>query len=151
MHYFLQKKWSSSNPKCEFCHLCASHPHKSTVCLLQVSSALLQATSLQKTCFIFSILLHRKPFILVKSYNLNSRTLPMQCSSLEANTEKQSLHLTSSRVLLRSGNKSLVLLAELCTQSLLFFPRAATSAVLRNQCWRPVPESENSRHMQIQQ
>ena len=38
-------------------------------------------------------------FILVKSYNLHSRVLLMQCSSLEANTEKQSLHLNSSGVL----------------------------------------------------
>lgn len=132
MNHFLQNKWRFSNPKIYFCNLFASHPQKQTGCLLQASCALYTINKSAENMPDFSIPLHRKHFILVKSYNLNGRTLPMQCSSLEANTEKQSLHLTSSSVLLRSGNKSLVLLAEICAQSLLFFPRAAPAAVLRN-------------------
>lgn len=63
-----------------------------------------------------------KHFILVKSYNLNGQTLPMQCCSLEANTEKQSLHLQSSRVLQRPGNKSPALLAVL-SRAFFSFPK----------------------------
>lgn len=47
-----------------------------------------------------------KHFILVKIIHMHSWVFPMQCSSLGANTEKQSLHLKNSCVLQRRTNTS---------------------------------------------
>lgn len=49
-----------------------------------------------------------KHFILVKIIHMHSWVFPMQCSSLGANTEKQSLHLKNSCVLQRRANTSAV-------------------------------------------